>query len=243
MSLFTKACCEAALEITTLFKNIEHSKGATSTEVGAGGDVSLEYDLLAERTFVKHLSPFGKIYSEEGGYIGEGEDLIVLDPVDGSDNIVSNFPYFGASVALQVAGKTSVGFVCNFANGEYFVREKGVFYKGNLATSKRVDVEANPFAKVGLFEKASQHSEIAQALVKANLKFRAPGAVALSLAYAHDVKYMIFVGKSRPYDVAAGLFLCEDLYQYIDDTCIIVSHNKDIFAKILRIFNLSDREH
>jgi len=242
MSPFTKACCEAALEIITLLKNTEHSTGTECTQVGAGGDVSLVYDLIAERCFVKHLSTFGEIHSEEGGYIGEGEDLIILDPIDGSDNLISNFPYYGASVALQHAGHTTVGFVCNFSNGEYFVREKGQLYRGFLTQDNVLEVEINPFSKIGLFEKASQHPDIAIKLMDAKLKFRAPGAVALSLAYAHEVKYMIFIGKARSYDVAAGLYLCEDLHQYVDDECIIVSHNKDIFAKILRIFNLSDKQ-
>ena len=72
------------------------------------------------------------------------------------------------------------------------------------------------------------------------LKFRSPGAVALSLAYAHSVNYVVFMGNMRTYDVAAGFYLCEDLYTYVDEDIFVVSHNKDVFAKILTIFNLTD---
>jgi myo-inositol-1(or 4)-monophosphatase len=44
----------------------------------------------------------------------------------------------------------------------------------------------------------------------------------------------------RPYDIVAGLYLCEDLHTYMSEEIIIVSHNKDVFAKILTIFNLTD---
>lgn len=50
--------------------------------------------------------------------------------------------------------------------------------------------------------------------------------------------YVVFLGKMRPYDIEAGLYLCEDLYTYISEDILIVSHNKDVFAKILTIFNL-----
>jgi len=72
------------------------------------------------------------------------------------------------------------------------------------------------------------------------LKFRAPGAVALSLAYAHACMYVVFLGNMRPYDIEAGLYLCEDLHTYMGEDILIVSHNKDVFAKILAIFNLSE---
>jgi len=241
MQTFIEACFDAALEVESLIRSTEHSYGCEPQEKGAGGDVSIGYDLLAEDCFVKHLSCFGQILSEESGYIGEGQDLIVLDPIDGSDNLKSNFPYYGASIALKRDGKTVAAMVCNFANGDCFVRANGEHYLRSLFRKDvREDVYINAHAKVGLFEKAGSNLNAAQGLIDSGLKFRAPGAVALSLAYAHGSNYMIFVGNMRPYDVAAGLYLCEDLYTYLREDIIIVSHNKDVFAKILSIFNLTD---
>jgi len=218
-----------------------YSNGCEPQSKGAGGDVSIAYDLLAEDCFVKHLSCFGQILSEESGYIGQGQDLIVLDPIDGSDNLKSNFPYYGASIALKRDDKTIAAMVCNFANGDCFIRVNGEHYRRSLfRKDEREDVHINVHAKVGLFEKAGSNLTAAQALIDNGLKFRAPGAVALSLAYAHASKYMIFVGNMRPYDIEAGLYLCEDLHSYVSEDIIIVSHNKDVFAKILTIFNLTD---
>ena len=241
MQTFVRACLDALKEIQTLLTQTEHAIGSTSHNLGAGGDVSIGYDLLAETCFVKHLSSFGKILSEESGQIGDGENLIIIDPIDGSDNLISNFPYYGASIALEKNGITVVGVVCNLANGDCFVRDEHKHYRTSLSDVKQEEnVCINGYAKIGLFEKAGEHLDIAQILINKSLKFRSPGAVALSLAYAHSVKYVLFLGDIRRYDVAAGFYLCEDLYTYVGKDIFIVSHNKDVFAKILTIFNLTD---
>lgn len=241
MNAFVEACFAAAAEIAVALQETDHNFGCEPQKKGAGGDISIGYDLLAEALFVKHLSSFGKILSEEGGYIGSGEDLIVIDPVDGSDNLKSRFPYYGASVALQTEGRTIVGFICNFANGDCFVRAEGKHYRRVLFREEVYEeVSVNLHSKIGLFEKSGLHPGAARALMDLGLKFRSPGAVALSLAYAHSVNYVVFVGNIRTYDVAAGFYLCEDLYSYVDEDIFIVSHNKDVFAKILTIFNLTD---
>ena len=241
MQTFTRACFDALKELKTLLEQTEHSVGAASHDRGAGGDVSIGYDLLAETCFVKHLASFGQICSEESGEIGEGEDRIIIDPIDGSDNLKSNFPYYGASIALEANGKVTIGIVCNLADGDCFVRDDNGHYRYSLFDKQLQErIVINEYAKVGLFEKAGEHLDVAQKLIDYRLKFRSPGAVALSLAYAHSVKYVLFLGNIRTYDVAAGLYLCEDLYTYVGEDIFIVSHNKDVFAKILTIFNLTD---
>lgn len=243
MQTFVEACFDAALEIESLVRSTRHSLGCEPQTEGAGGDITIGYDLLAENCFVKHLGRFGRILSEESGYIGTGDDLIIIDPIDGSDNLKSNFPYYGASIALKRDGKTMAGIVCNFANGDCFVRIDKEHYRCSLfRQDEHEPVCINRFARVGLFEKAGLHPEAAVALMDNGLKFRSPGAIALSLSYAHAVKYVIFAGPMRTYDVEAGLYLCEELFTYVDEDILIVSHNKDVFAKILTIFNLTDTQ-
>ena len=194
---------------------------------------------MAEAIFVKHLSAFGKIYSEEGGYIGEGEDVVIIDPIDGSDNLKSNFPYYGASVALQKNGYIVAAVICNFANGDVFEKSSAGHFKRSLLRSNENErVRINPHAEIGLFERAWSRPDIVATLKEEGMKFRSPGAVALSLAYAHEVRFMLFAGNLRPFDIAAGLYFCEDLYVYKSEDLIVVSHNKDVFAKILSIFDL-----
>ena len=203
--------------------------------VGAGGDRSSKIDLVAERIFCEHLAKFGRIVSEESGESGAGEYEIVLDPIDGSDNLLSRFPYFGSSIAFLKEGEVKLSFIVNFANGDFFVKWEGFYKKGSLLHDNLKDVRANLHAKVGLFEKAYANPQIVEGLKRVGLKFRSPGAVALSLAYARYVNFVLFVGKLRPYDVAAGLHQCQGLYLHTEPSLIIVAKNKEIFDKIKSI--------
>ncbi|MEA2112128.1 MAG: inositol monophosphatase family protein [Campylobacterota bacterium] len=233
MQKFVDCTLNALVEINSTidFKNIElfaHSS------IGAGGDISSGFDLMAESIFVSHLSSFGKIISEENGVIGSGQDVIILDPIDGSDNIASIFPYYGASIALQRLGCTIAAVICNFATKECFVRFSSNFYQTFLHdfTCKNT-IKLHSFSKVGIFEKSHENLDFAKNLINEGLKFRSPGAVALSLAYAHYVNYVLFLGTIRNYDVEAGLYLCKDLHCYRADEVLLISKDRDIFETIL----------
>ena len=89
-----------------------------------------------------------------------------------------------------------------------------------------------PHAEIGLFEKAYAHPEVVRLLDASGLKFRAPGAIALSLAYAHTVSFVLFVGTFRIYDFAAGLALCEGLEVIVEQDYVIVSKNKSVAMQI-----------
>jgi myo-inositol-1(or 4)-monophosphatase len=86
--------------------------------------------------------------------------------------------------------------------------------------------------EIGLFEKAYAYPELTAALNEENLKFRTPGAIAVSLAYARVVNYVLFVGEFRIYDFAAGLALCEGLEVIVEADYVIVSKDKAIANKI-----------
>lgn len=205
-------------------------------EIGAGGDRSVGLDLMAEQIFINRLSRFGQINSEESGFVGEDNDVkIVLDPIDGSDNMLTHFPYFGASIAYMKDDTCVMGIVCNFANGDIFIKDDKQFLQGKLHSAHFRPVVKHHTSKVGLFEKAALYPEITKELIENNLKYRAPGAVALSLAYAHYTNYMVFLGKMRTYDLEAGLYMCKDLHMYKDETHIIISKDKDVFEQVKKI--------
>jgi myo-inositol-1(or 4)-monophosphatase len=206
------------------------------TEVGAGGDVSSRLDLLAESIFVKHLSSFGHIESEESGIIGEGDAKIIIDPIDGSSNALSQFPYYGTSVArVNADGILDAAVVCNLANGDLFYKVPGeILQQGKLFSSLFAPVQHSPASEIGLFEKAYANPSLVAMLDASGLKFRAPGAIALSLAYAHTVSFVLFVGAFRIYDFAAGLALCEGLEVIVEQDYVIVSKDK-IMAERLEV--------
>ena len=64
------------------------------------------------------------------------------------------------------------------------------------------------------------------------LKYRSPGALALSLAYAPYVKYVLFLGTMRSFDIQAGLYLSQNLYGFQDERYILLSSDKEVFERI-----------
>ena len=230
MNSFVKACIGANEEIAKAIEAGFDASWYEKTETGAGGDVSSRLDLFAESVFVKHLSPFGFIESEESGIIGEGDAHIIIDPIDGSANALSAFPYYGTSVArVNADGVLDAAVVCNLANGDIFLKTSSErLLQGKLFSDTFKPVSPVPNAEIGLFEKAYANPEVVSLLDEAGLKFRAPGAIALSLAYAHSVKFVLFVGTFRIYDFAAGLALCEGLEVVVEQDYVIVSKEKSV---------------
>jgi len=239
MTPFLEACIKANEEIASAFKEGFDPSWFEKTVVGAGGDVSSKLDLFAEEVFVKYLLPFGHIESEESGMIGKGDSKIIIDPIDGSSNALSLFPFYGTSVAkVNADGILDSAIVCNLANGDLFLKSDGSeVLQGKLfsSTFHKPHMAADP--EVGLFEKAYANPSIVAALNEENLKFRAPGAIALSLAYARSVNYVLFMGAFRIYDFAAGLALCEGLEVIVEADYVIVSKDKAIAEKIENLIN------
>jgi len=231
---FLKDTIKANQEIYNEVKNGIKDEWLSENSIGAGGDVSSGLDLYAESIFIKYLGKHGKIESEEAGIVGDGEYTIIIDPLDGSSNAYSNFPYYGSSVAfVSASGTIELAVVCNFANGDIFYKVPNKNLQvGTLEKLEFKDETLVTKSKVGIFERSYAFTNIGEKLTKANLKYRAPGAVALSLAYAHRVEYILFIGAIRIYDFAAGLSLCEGLKVSISEDYAIVSHSEDILQKI-----------
>ncbi len=235
MKDFFDAAIIANIEIIELLKNNSDEDFYQSISLGAGGDVSSKIDLLAEEIFIQHLSVFGNIYSEECGFVdNKKSDEIIIDPIDGSDNFASNLPYYGTSVALKRDGKCLAAVVVNLSNGELFLKDKNRFERANIKDLKFEKVEKNIYSKVGLFERTYCSKGTPELMRRYGIKYRSPGAFALSLAYAHDVDFVLYEGKMREYDIAAGLYMCEDLYVEKREDLLLVSQNKEIFGKILQ---------
>jgi len=208
-----------------------------SHSIGEGGDISSGFDLMAEVILVKHLSSFGSIYSEESGWITPKSSInIIIDPVDGSDNFSSSFPYYGVAIARENDGKTTDGIVCNLVNGDVFIRTCDDYYRCSLDNlTLKLPVNGIQNSKIGLFEKSHEHPKLIEKLMDKKLKFRSPGALALSLAYAPYVKYVLFLGTMRQFDIQAGLYLNKHLYKFNDDRYILLSNNKEVFEEIQSI--------
>lgn len=230
---FLSSCLEANKQVYDFINATPHEKLCEDVGIGEGGDMSHFVDIQAEKIFIKHLKSYGQIFSEEIGVYGKKSNRkIVIDPIDGSDNFISKLPYFGTSIALKEDNKVINAFICNLANGDIFIKNDKGFKKGSLHVKGFRDVRINKNSSIGLFEKAYSSELFLNILQNLKMKFRSPGALALSLAYANDVDFVLFEGKIREYDIASGWYMCEDLYKKMDKNFLFVSKDKEIFDKI-----------
>jgi myo-inositol-1(or 4)-monophosphatase len=237
MTSFIKDVIAANVEVRRRLEN-RHASLFEMQQVGEGGDISSLADIEAEAIFATYLSSYGMIYSEESGYIGDGEKRIVIDPLDGSSNFFSSIPYYGTSVSIGVQEKIEVAIVCNLANGDLFVKSEGRLQQGRLGCDQFQNVTPNRYAKAGIFEKAYSSRIYASKLQQHNIKYRNMGALALSLAYAHNVGFVLYEGNVREFDVSAGFYMCEELYRYEDENGFLIAKDKETFDRILEIILL-----
>jgi len=197
--------------------------------IGYGGDRSLNIDLIAEKIFIKKLSEFGNILSEEAGFIDNGkEKKIVIDPIDGSYNVSNHIPYFGCSIYFE----DTASVVVNLSNGDYFIRDENGKIFDNLF---RKPFKSNFRHDVIIFEKAYKNPDIVAKLAKHNLKFRAPGALSLSLCYGESAKAVIYKGEIREFDIAAAKFYNKECHWHFEDNLIVMSPKKEDLEEVLSI--------
>ena len=235
MKDFFDAVIGANREIVGFIENNSSDYLCEGISLGAGGDISSRIDLMAEKIFVQALSSFGNIDSEECGFIDNGKErIIVIDPIDGSSNFASKFPYYGTSVALKSADKCVAGVIVNLVSGEVFLKDEKSFKRANLKSMDFRDVKINRNSEFGLFERAYCSKRTPELMRKNGIKYRSPGAFALSLAYARDVDFVLYEGEMREYDIAAGLYMCEGLHVEKREDLLLVSQNKETFDKILQ---------
>jgi len=237
MQDFLNAAISANQEIAILIRAMNFEDLCQMTHLGCGGDISRRIDIVAENIFIKKLSPFGNIYSEECGFLDNNKAYdIFIDPIDGSNNFVSNFPYYGTSIALKYQSKYLSAVIVNLANGDLFVKDQKRFQKANLQNLEFQDIDCNPHATMGIFEKSYSLKALYETLEKNHIKYRSPGAIALSLAYAHQVNFVLFGGVARPYDIEAGMYMCDDLYMIKQETLLFISKDKETFDKMSGLF-------
>ena len=99
--------------------------------LGADGAPTSRIDLVAEQAalaFLDGLPPRWRfnILSEERGLIERGAGLtLVIDPIDSTNNAVSDFPYYAFSIAA-VDGPPVAGCVINLPTGDCWTAARGV---------------------------------------------------------------------------------------------------------------------
>ena len=115
--------------------------------IGSGGDKTMIIDDLAEKVVWNELKKTGKslkIISEEFGekIIGTNPEVsIIVDPIDGSNNVRFGIPFNCLSMAVgDLSGKIKgieIGYIKDFVRGSNYYAIKG---KGAYRNDKKIQV-------------------------------------------------------------------------------------------------------
>ncbi len=196
---------------------------------GAGGDRTFPVDQWAETivlTALERVHQAGESFtliSEELGIrkFGEGKRIVLVDPIDGSNNAKNGLPFFATSLALldgERLADLQVGYIANLAVGEEFraIRGQGAYKNGTLLrtpTSHDIVIVA--------YEATRPAEDLPRILplLSAARRTRCLGATALDLAYlaAGAVSVFATATASRAFDYAAGMLVLEEAHGVITD--------------------------
>jgi myo-inositol-1(or 4)-monophosphatase len=214
-------CRKLSDEVAIAMKPLVGTRnGAKVVGMGADGTPTTYIDKIAEDVILEYLHEIEAnviVISEEAGIVEitpGAEDIIYLDPVDGTFNAIANIPIYALSVAYASKGTVMKGFVSNLATGEIFTADKG---KGTTKGGEYLNTscitnlhEASCAVYTSWDEERVKQITPLLSSIRRN---RHLGASALELAYVAAGRLEAYVdirGTLRMTDAAAGLLLCTE---------------------------------
>jgi len=238
MSVSIELLKQIALEI---YDNVHPLLGTAlanqKIKKGAGGDISMHIDIVAEKIVIKVLEE-SKIdillISEEIGekFIGDKQKALqnqfklIVDPIDGSNNAVRGIPFCSVSIAFAIGEKISniqKGVVLDLITKDLYWAEKGT---GAYKNGEKISVSTNRITDQCIFEVDFRLNELMDALTKYKniirriYRVRVMGSCALSLcqvAKGSIDAYINFKKSMRLVDLAAGLLILREAGGKISD--------------------------
>jgi myo-inositol-1(or 4)-monophosphatase len=186
------------------------------------GDFVTKVDKKVEKIIFENLekvTPKYSIVGEEGSSkIGEDKEFKwIIDPIDGTTNLVHGIPHFSISIALEKNNEIISGVIYDPIKDEMFIAEKGRgAYLNNrrIRVSKRNKIEDSLGLTGGPAQKDSdknifykEYEEICNVVQQV----RRLGSAALDLAYVACGRAEFFWHKNLKYwDIASGLILVKE---------------------------------
>lgn len=236
---------------------LERDRWADDAGLGADGTQTAAVDAAAEGALLAYLTdalPGATICSEEAGVVGGGAGargpgsgvLLIVDPLDGTNNVLAGLPYWAISIAVAIDGAAVGGLVRNGATGEdvFGWAGRGVWRGGRPVSASGVGVVGD--ASVALQRPADPAAlERSRHLVAACRLPRVLGAAALDLAYvaagALDGYVNVNVDPALPFgervvDYAAGAILCEVAGATVTDAAgeaLVMDADLDVRAPVV----------
>lgn len=203
--------------------------GAVPLGKGAGGDKTFPVDRWAEDIVISALEKAHQqgeaftLISEEAGIrkFGAGEKVVLVDPIDGSNNAKTGIPFFSTSIALlkgDTLSTLAVGYIINLASGDEYwaLRGQGAFRNGS-----RIRTPATDAVTIVAFEASNPAKDLPRIfpLIAQAKRTRCFGSTALDLAHLASGGISVFATAtaSRAFDYAAGMLIVKEADGVITD--------------------------
>lgn len=167
---------------------------------------------------LEKLHPDIQVMAEEKeNEIDSSRPFWILDPIDGTTNLVHDYRHSAVSLALHEGGKITFGIIFNPFSGETFhaVAGGGAWLNGGRIQVSRGKEMGRSLIMVGT---ASYYKEMTGVIFEEILRvykscqdIRRTGAAALDLAYVACGRVEgFFERRLKPWDVAAGMLLIQE---------------------------------
>jgi len=202
-------------------------KAAVKSKRGAGGDITMYLDTVAETAIIETLEKEKidlLLISEEIGekYIGneerakESQVKLIIDPLDGSNNAVRGIPYSSVSIAYAVGTRMNditKAVVLNLNTKDIYWAEKG---KGAFLNKSKIhvsdlDISQQCFFEINLpIRNLMDNWQKLSPLIRRFHKIRILGSSALTLCQIASGSMEAFINlrkNNRLVDVAAGMLI------------------------------------
>ena len=210
-----------------IFENVKDLAGTKNAGgdfgIGAGGDISRNIDIIAEKTVLDYLKEIDFeciVLGEECGRVElskNSKGFVIMDAIDGSANAVRGVPFFCSSLAFATENKLSSvtdGVITNLSNGEMYWASKG---KGAFFNELKIKVHPkDPIYKIIGINTSGASKDLINRLspiFEKHNHIRHFGANALEMALFARGLIDIFIdlrNKIRIQDIAAGYIIVKE---------------------------------
>lgn len=224
MTLVLECANEVQKQIKPLLKTLKYPQ--PNLGIGAGGDPIKQIDLAAENAIIETLTGYNvsfTLISEESGIkkygIHPSENFVIVDPIDGTTNLVRGIPFYATSIAVSTKptlDSVHTALVSDLFHYVIYTAEKE---KGAHRNDEKIKPSENyslEEAVIGIDLNTYKVQKIAPQLtnlIEKTKHIRHLGANALELCYVADGTIDSFIdirGKLRTTDVAAAWLIMKE---------------------------------
>lgn len=223
MNMMVRAAEDAAKSLRRDFGDIAHLQVSKKGPADFVSKADMRAESIIQST-LEFAKPEAGFWGEETGPSGDQTLRWIVDPLDGTTNFLHGQPHWAISIAFEEGGKLTHGLIYDVLRDEMFWAERGV---GAYLGGKRLKVTGRDQMNHALLVAGFPHLgrdihprawDQIRAASKASSGVRRSGSAALDLAYVAAGRFDAYwEADLKPWDVAAGLLICEEAGAAISD--------------------------